>query len=201
MDHGKITSVNAGNIIALHDLANELLYQRRVVHVETGADLVIVSVGKLGLNLYQSGKGIHAAWNAAKKPGGTVLLLAPCQDGPGAVGYKETMEAIQGMDLDPALHWVIDNTCSRDTFRIGNQKPVDTLRILKTLGEGQIKILSEMDPDELIKTYRIGAIPDRGSPQESLKEYVNQFLDEKPKALIYILRDAGLYIIPDDEQK
>jgi lactate racemase len=200
MDHGRITSLNAGNIISLHELANKLLYQRRVVHVETGADLVIVSVGKLGINLYQSGKGIHAAWNAAKKPGGTVLLLAPCQDGPGAVGYQETMEAIRGMALDPALHWVIDNTCSRDTFRIGNQKPVDTLRILKTLGEDRIKILSEMDPDELNKTYRIMAIPDLGSPQESLRGFVNQFLDEKPEALIYVLRDAGLYIIPDDEK-
>ena len=198
MDHGKITSINAGDIIALHDLANKLLLERRVIHVETGADLVIVSVGKIGINLYQAGKGIHAAWNAAKKPGGTVLLLAPCQDGAGAAGYKDTMEAIQGMELDAALNWVIDNTCSRDTFRIGNQKPVDTLRILKTLGENRIKILSEMDPDELKDVYRIAAIPDLGSPEESLKGYVSQFLAEKPDALIYIMLDAGLYIIQDD---
>lgn len=201
MDHGKITRLNAGNIIALHDLANELLYQRRVIHVDQAADLVIVTVGILGLNLYQAGKGTHAAWNAAKKPGGTVLLLAPCQDGVGTAGYQETMEAIQGMELDPALSWVIDNTCSRDTFKIGNQKPVDTLRMLKTLGENQIKILSKMDPDELLKTYRIVAIPDLGSPEESLRGYVRQFLDEKPDALIYVLKDAGLYIIPDDEEE
>ncbi len=200
MDHGKITSLNAGNIIALHDLANELLYQRRVIQVETGADLVIVSVGKLGINLYQSGKGTNAAWNAAKKPGGTVLLLAPCQDGVGTVGYQESMEAVQGLDLDQALNWVIDNTCSRDTFRIGNQKPVDTLRMLKSLGENRIKILSEMDPEELLRVYRLVEIPDLGSPQESLRNYVNQFLDEKPDALIYVLKDAGLYVVPEDEE-
>ncbi|MCJ7716876.1 MAG: lactate racemase domain-containing protein, partial [Anaerolineales bacterium] len=99
MDHGEITSINAGDIIAMHNLANDMLYARRVIQVEKPADLVIVSVGKQGINLYQSGKGIHAAWNAAKQPGGTVLLLAPCQDGVGAIGYQESMEAIQDMDL------------------------------------------------------------------------------------------------------
>lgn len=200
MDHGQITCLNAGNIIALHDLANELLYHRRVINVDKAADLVIVTVGGVGINLYQAGKGTHAAWNAAKKPGGTVLLLAPCQDGVGSVGYQEAMQAVQDMDLDSALDWVIDNTCSKETFRIGNQKPVDILRMLKSLGENKIKILSEMDPDELFETYRIAAIPDLGSPEESLRGFVSRFLDEKPDALIYILQDSGLYIVPDDEK-
>lgn len=200
MDHGQITGLNAGNIISLHDLANKLLYHRRVIHVDKAADLVIVTVGGVGINLYQAGKGTHAAWNAAKKPGGTVLLLAPCQDGVGSAGYKDAMEAVQDMDLDQALNWVIDNTCSKETFRIGNQKPVDVLRMLKSLGKNQIKILSEMDPDELLHTYRIAAIPDLGSPEESLRGYVSRFLDEKPDSLIYILQDSGLYIVPDDEK-
>ncbi|MFL7814424.1 MAG: lactate racemase domain-containing protein [Anaerolineales bacterium] len=199
MDHGEITALNAGGILAMHDLANKLLYDRRVIHVDQPADLVIVSVGKLGLNLYQSGKGIHAAWNAAKQPGGTILLLAPCQDGVGAQGYQDSMEAVQGLDLDQAMHWVIDNKCSLETFRIGNQKPVDTLRILKTLGEGHIKILSEMDPQELRNVYRLEAIPDRGSPQSSLRGFVEDYLAENPGALVYLLRDSGLYIIPDQK--
>ena len=199
MDKGEITALNAGDIISLHGLANELLYKRRVINIEEPADLVIVSVGKLGINLYQSGKGIHAAWNAAKQPGGTVLLLAPCQDGPGTIGYQETMEAIQGMDLDQALNWVIDNKCSRETFRIGNQKPVDILRILKSLGEGQIKILSEMDPDDLQNIYRLQALPDRGSPRDSLRSFLDQYLAQNPSALIYVLKDAGLYVVPQSQ--
>jgi nickel-dependent lactate racemase len=197
MDKGEITSLNAGNIISLHDLANELLFKRRVIKVDKPADLVIVSVGKLGINLYQAGKGIHAAWNAAKKPGGTILLLAPCEEGPGAEGYRETMEAVQDMDLDQALNWVIDNKCSLETFQIGNQKPVDSIRILKTLGENRIKILSEMDPQELQKTYRMESVADQGSPRESLRFFVDQFLNDKPDAIIYILKDSGLYIIPE----
>jgi len=199
MDHGEITSLNAGNIIALHNLANKLLYKRRVVHVESSADLVIVTVGRLGINLFQAAKGINAASYAAKKPGGTLLLLAPCGDGVGSAGYQEAMEAVQDMDLEKALEWVIANTCSKETFRIGNQKPVDVLRMLKSLGKNQIKILSEMDPDDLLKTYRLVATPDLGSPEESLRGFVTHFLDEKPDALIYVLKDAGLYIIPDDQ--
>jgi nickel-dependent lactate racemase len=198
MDRGEITLLNAGDILTLHEMAQEILFHRRVIKVNQLADLVIVTVGKLGINLYQAGKGVHAAWNAAKKPGGTVLLLAPCEDGVGTAGYQETMEAIQEMDLDEALSWVIDHKCNRETFRIGNQKPVDTLRILKSLGENRIKILSGMDPDELRRVYRMDPLPKLGSPQEALRVYLDKFLTEKPEALIYVLKDGGLYVVTGD---
>jgi nickel-dependent lactate racemase len=196
MDHEEITQVNAGDIIALHELAVELLFPRRVIHVDQPADLVIIPAGKLGINLYQSGKAIQAAWNAAKKPGGTVLLLSHCQDGVGAPAYQKNMRAIQGMELDQAMEWVMDNICGPDTFQIGNQKPVDTLRILKSLGNGRIKILSEMDPVELKEVYRLDPLPDKGSPQASLRDFLEGFLEAKPDALVYLLRDAGLYVVP-----
>ena len=198
MDQGEITQLNAGDILTLHDMAQEILFHRRVIKVNQPADLVIVTVGILGINLYQSGKGIHAAWNAAKKPGGTLLVLAPCEDGVGTVGYQETMEAVQDMGLDEALSWVIDHKCSRETFRIGNQKPVDTLRILKTLGENRIKILSGMDPDELRQIYRMDPLPKMESPLETLRVYLDKFLTEQPEALIYVLTDAGLYIVIEE---
>ncbi|MCK4801979.1 MAG: hypothetical protein KAS84_08300, partial [Anaerolineales bacterium] len=90
------------------------------------------------------------------------------------------------------------NKCSRETFRIGNQKPVDSLRILKTLGENRIKILSEMDPDELRQIYRLDPLPDQGNPRDTLRNYLDQFLTENPEALIYVLKDAGLYVIPGE---
>jgi nickel-dependent lactate racemase len=195
LDKGEITCINAGNIITLHDMAQEILLSRRVIKVDKPGDLVLVSVGELGINLYQAGKGIHAAWNAAKKPGGTVLLLAPCQDGAGTLGYQETMEAIRDMDLDQALDWVLENKCSLDSFRIGNQKPVDTIRILKSLGKNRIKILSEMDSNKLHEIYRLDPIPDKGSPQESLRSFLDSYLSENPAALVYIMKDAGAYIV------
>lgn len=199
LDGGEITYLNAGDILSLHETAGEKLAIRRNLEVQRPADLVLVSVGKLGINLYQAGKGIHAAWNAARKPGGAILLLAPCQDGAGAPGYIETMDAIQGMNLDQALEWVIDHKCSVETFRIGNQKPVDSLRILKTLGEGQIKILSEMDPEELRHTYRLDPIPHTGTPQESLRAFFSHYFEENPEALVYVMSDAGLHVTPQEE--
>jgi hypothetical protein len=108
------------------------------------------------------------------------------------------MEAVKEMDLDQAMVWIIDNKCSRETFRIGNQKPVDSIRILKSLGENRIKILSQMDPEELRTVYRLDPLPDRGSPLESLRGYLERYLYEKPDALIYVLRDSGLYVIPQE---
>jgi len=198
MDHGEVTQINAGDIISLHELAAELLYDRRVIHVDQPADLVIISTGEIGINLYQSGKAIQAAWNAAKKPGGTILLISRCQDGVGSAGYQESMEAIRGMDLDQAMEWIINHKCSLETFRIGNQKPVDTLRILKSLGTDKIKILSEMDPGELKDVYRLDPLPDKGSPQETLRDFLDKFLEDKPDALIYLLRNAGLYVVPEN---
>ena len=194
LDQGDITYLNAGDILSLHQVAQEKLAARRVIHLDQPGDLVIVTVGNLGINLYQAGKGIHAAWNAAKKPGGEILLLAPCQDGVGSPGYQETMEAVQTMDLERAMAWVINNKCSVETFRIGNQKPIDTLRILKSLGEGKIKILSEMDPEVLRKVYRLEPLPKKSSPRESLRAYLEEFTRRQPDALIYVLNDAGLYI-------
>ena len=106
------------------------------------------------------------------------------------------MEAIKDMDLEHALGWVLSNKCSRENFRIGNQKPVDTIRILRSLGEGQIKILSEMDPKELCEVYRLDPIPDKGSPQESLRAFLDGYLSKNPAALVYVMKDAGLYVVP-----
>jgi hypothetical protein len=189
MDHGEITLLNAGDILTLHDMAQETLFHRREIKLNQPADLVIVAAGVQGINLFQSGKSIHAAWNAAKKPGGTVLLIAPCEDGVGIAEYQETMEVIQDMELEEALSWVIDHKCNRETFRIGNQKPVDTLRILKSLGE------NGMDPDELRRVYRMDPLPYRENLQETLRVYLDKFLTEKPEALIYVLKDPGLYVV------
>jgi hypothetical protein len=72
---------------------------------------------------------------------------------------------------------------------------VDTLRILKTLGENRIKILSGMNPDEIRRVYRMDPLPNLESPQETLRRYLDKFLTEKPEALIYVLKDPGLFIV------
>lgn len=190
----KIVLLNAGNIISLHEMAGGLLKPLRIIDVDKPADLVIVTTGELGLNLYQAGKGVHAAWNAAKK-GGKILLLAKAQDGVGNQAYHDTMIAIKEMDLDTALTWVVENKCSEETFRIGNQKPVDLLRILK---DNQIDMITEMDHKELKETFRINPIEIKGTVQETIRNYVASFLKAKPEGSIYIMADAGNFVKPKE---
>ncbi len=197
LDHGEITYLNAGDILQLHEIVKDKLRMRRVVKVDQPGDLVIIPVKEQGINLFQAGKGVNAAWYATRKPGGTILLLAPCYDGVGSEGYRETMEAVQGLPVGQALEWVIDHKCSVETFRIGNQKPVDILRILKSLGNGGVKILSEMDPERLRNVYRYDSLPGADHPAQAFGSYLDRYLEENPQALIYVLKDPGLYIIPD----
>ncbi|MBS3750782.1 MAG: DUF2088 domain-containing protein [Anaerolineales bacterium] len=196
LDHGEITYLNAGDILTLHETAKERLEKRRVVQVQEPGDLVIIPMSDRGINLYQAGKGINAAWNAARKPGGTICLLAPCYDGVGSEGYKDSMEAVRDLPIDQALKWVIEHTCSVETFHIGNQKPVDILRILKSLGEGRIKILSEMDPKTLRDVYRLDPLPQAIDPQKALQTFLTTYLKENPQAVVYLLKDPGLYVVP-----
>ncbi len=191
----KIVHLNAGNIISLHELARDLLKPLRIIEVEKGADLVIITTGELGLNLYQAGKGVHAAWNATTK-GGTILLLAKAEDGVGNKAYHETMLAVKDMNLEDALIWVVENKCSEETFKIGNQKPVDLLRILM---DNQFDMITEMDHKELKETFKINPIEITESVQETLKKYVNNFLAKKPDGLIYVMADAGIYVKPKEK--
>ncbi|HUU78636.1 MAG TPA: lactate racemase domain-containing protein [candidate division Zixibacteria bacterium] len=188
----KIVELHAGDIISMHKLAKNLLNPLRIIEVDRGADLVIITTGDLGLNLYQAGKGVHAAWNAVKK-GGKILLLARAEDGVGNQAYHDTMLAVKDKNLDEALEWVVANKCSEETFKIGNQKPVDLLRILK---ENQIDMITEMNHKELKDTFRINGIEIKGSVQETLRNYLSDFLKNNPNALIYIMSDAGIYVIP-----
>ncbi|MHA2226733.1 MAG: lactate racemase domain-containing protein [Candidatus Hodarchaeales archaeon] len=191
MEGEDVALLNAGDINSLHELVLEALKPLRIVEVDEPADLVIVSTGALSINLYQGGKGFHAGWNAVKQ-GGDVLLLAHCPLGHGSQNYYDTMQEIDGMDLDEAQAHVIATKCSIDNFKIGNQKVVDLIRILKRC---TCQMITEMDQTLLESTFRIKYVPRAGSIQESLRAWINNYREQKNKdPLVYILPDAGNYI-------
>ena len=197
INDGKIVYLQAGDIIECHKAASPALRDLRVVDVEEPADLVFVSVGELGVNLYQAGKGIHAAWNAIRHDRkGWIVLLAPCEDGIGSAAYEEAMEAAKDLEVQDALRFVIETYGSEKTFKIGNQKPPDLFRILLDVAEGNIKVVSGLDPDELRKIYRMeGCKPDNPHEvQKILRDLVTRFLKENTDPKIYVLDDPGLLI-------
>jgi nickel-dependent lactate racemase len=197
VNDGKIVYLQAGDIIECHKAASPPLRELRVVDVDEPGDLVFVSVGELGVNLYQAGKGIHAAWNAIRHDRkGWIVLLAPCEDGIGSAAYAEAMEAAKDMEVQDALKFVIETYGSEKTFKIGNQKPPDLFRILLDVAEGNIKLISSLDPDELRSVYRMeGCRPDGPREvQKMLRDLVTRFLKENPKPRVYVLEDSGLLI-------
>lgn len=199
--HDEIVYVNAGDLIGLHNNAAPMISKLRTVEVSRPGDLVIVSVGTLGINLYQAGKGIHAAWNAVRKDGkGKILVLAPCPDGAGNDAYLDAMNSIKGKPIPEALEYVLDHYCSPETFNIGNQKPVDLLRILKDVGEGNIEMITEMDGEQLISTYRLAKVPFKGSVTGTLREYLRRFFSQwkGENPVVYVIPDPGTLVLLRD---
>jgi nickel-dependent lactate racemase len=190
MEGDDIVILNGGDINSLHKLVLETLKPLRIVEVEDPGDLVIVSTGALSINLYQGGKGFHAGWNAVKQ-GGNVLLLAHCPLGHGSQNYYDTMQEIKGMDLDKAMNHVINTKCSIDNFKIGNQKVVDLIRILKRC---TCHMITEMDKEELEDIFQIKFVPRTGTVQESLRTWLQKYHEENKEAIVYVLPDAGNYI-------
>ncbi len=197
--HGDIVYMQAGDLIECHNAAAAPLKKLRVVDVDEPGDIVFVSVGELGLNLYQAGKGVHAAWNAVRHDQkGWIVLLAPCQDGIGNQSYEDAMDAAKDKNVKDALRFVIETYGSEQTFKIGNQKPPDLFRILLDVAERNIKIITELNPQKMGEVYRMEALnPD--NPDECpkvLRELVQKFLDESgvSQPRIYILDDPGLLI-------
>ncbi|MHA2298161.1 MAG: lactate racemase domain-containing protein [Candidatus Hodarchaeales archaeon] len=191
LEGDELVILNAGNILSLHEMAVDFLKPIRVVEVDEPADLIIVSVGPLGVNIYQAGKGFHAGWNAVKQ-GGDVLLLAKCEQGHGNENYYQTMKDIRGKNIEEGMRWVINNKCKIETFKIGNQKPVDLLRILKRC---TLHMITEMKKDELENVFRVKYVPRKDTIQESLREWIRNYREEKNKnPLVYVLPDAGILV-------
>jgi len=197
VNDGKLVYLQAGDIIECHKAASPPLKKLRVVDVDEPGDLVFVSVGELGVNLYQAGKGIHAAWNALRHDKkGWIVLLAPCEDGIGSAAYAEAMHAAKDLEVQDALRFVIETYGSEQTFKIGNQKPPDLFRILRDVAEGNIKVISGLDAGELRSIYRMEgcSVKSHTEVQAMLRDLVNRFLKENPNPKVYVLEDPGLLV-------
>ena len=195
MDCGHIVHLAAGELGALHSAAAPVLEGLRVVDVERPGDIVVVSAAAQGINLYQAVKAIHCGWNAVRKDGrGRIVVLALCSDGVGNEAFRETMSAVAGLPPREAMRKVITERCGPDTFRIGNQKPVDLLRTIDTVGEERVNVLTEMDPRELKDVFRLAAIPVGDDPAEALRESLKGYAGEHERPRIYLVKDPSVLV-------
>ena len=87
-----IAGVFAGDLVAAHRRGVEFVSQVMLETLDHQADAVITtSAGyPLDLTFYQAIKGITAASHIVK-PGGKILLLAACEEGPGAPEFRRML--------------------------------------------------------------------------------------------------------------
>ncbi len=175
---GEVFAVAAGDVRAAHEASIRPWDDVYRVPLERTADLVVASCGGApkDLNLYQAHKAIlHAA--RATRPGGVLVILAACEDGPGHPGFFRWFD-----------HPTIEEHARavRAEFAIPGQTAW-SLRDLAT--RHRLYLISDLDP---ALTARTGARPAR-SVQDAL-EQARPYLPAHPFAIV--LPDAG-WVLPD----
>jgi nickel-dependent lactate racemase len=83
----EIYALFGGEVEAQQKAAVEVLKEVYGVAVPAMADVTVASSYPLETNLVQSGKAILSA-DAVTKPGGTIVLVSACSDGPGPMIYE-----------------------------------------------------------------------------------------------------------------
>jgi len=206
--NARLVSIAGGDLMETHLRAIERLSSVYVASVKKPADIVIISARQTGINLYQSGKAYNAAKKAVRK-GGWILLLSQCKDGFGNDEFKNLMKVsapifreLDGMLAAAApaerarLIEEYTDRAMRATqkevmadFKIGKQKPVDLLVVLKHVGYGHLAIIQDGLSDEEMELVPLSYVGKKG---ESARARLEAWIAEREK------EDKPTYCIMDD---
>jgi len=209
----KLVSMAGGDLMETHQRAIDKLCMVYVATVSKAADIVIISARQTGINLYQSGKAYNAAKKAVKK-GGWIILLSECKDGFGndefrnlmkvsAPIFRELEQKLKGASpaqaaklkeehIDRAMHET--QAAVMADFKIGKQKPVDLLDVLRHVGYGHLCIIQDglSDEDRLLVplTYV-------GKKGEAAGERLRAWIAEREKEgkPTYVVMDDPNYLV------
>ena len=209
----RLVSMAGGDLMETHQRAIEKLCMVYVATVGKPADIVIISARQTGINLYQSGKAYNAAKKAVKK-GGWIILLSECKDGFGNDEFRnlmklsapvfreleEKLRTAKAPDAAKLREEYIDRAM-HDTqkavmadFKIGRQKPVDLLDVLRHVGYGHLCIIQDGLSDEDRLAVPLTYVGKRGEPVEArLKAWIAE--REKEGKPTYIVVDDPNYLV------
>jgi nickel-dependent lactate racemase len=137
-DKKEIVQVLAGEPKDVMNAGIPLAKEICQVQVPCTYDIVIASPGGYpkDLNIYQAQKGLaHASLVA--RTGGTVILVAACEEGGGSHAYERW---VQGFDSNEAVLAGF----AREGFRVGPHK---AYQIAQDATRVNVRLVSEMDPD------------------------------------------------------
>ncbi len=134
-----------GNPVSAFEQAVEYFCSRRNQSINQLGDCVLVSAGGYPQdnNFYNSHKSLNLAIHSIK-PGGSVILVARCQDG---MGNEKFLKLMQEHNIDQLLNY------PEEKIEIGGHRAFVTAKILK---QYKVYVLSEISP-KILKS--IGFIP------------------------------------------
>lgn len=178
----QLVYLRGGEIFAAHRKAAERLKGVWTAQVKERPGVVIAGAQTSGINLYQAGKALHAAFKAVKS-GGHIMLAAPCRDSFGNEEYRKLMllasevlerESGRAAGIRAAKLAVLDAV--KKNFRIGKQKAVDFFLILEFVGWGHLHMIQEGMSEADKKILPFAFWGDGSEPaQERLARWVERF--------------------------
>ena len=167
----KTSRVFFGNPRFAFEQAVEYFCTQRKQTITQPADAVLVSAGgyPYDKNFYNSHKSLNLAIRTLK-PGGSIILIARCQEG---IGNEKFLKLMQENNIDQLLDY------PEDKIEVGGHRAFVTARILK---EHKIYVLSELEP-EIVKSIGFKPIIQLNDAIEEIKKESGN--------------DYKLYIIPN----
>ncbi|MBW2307231.1 MAG: DUF2088 domain-containing protein [Deltaproteobacteria bacterium] len=205
---GDLVFSKGGEVLAVHKLAARTIPEVWTVKVRRSPDVVIAGAKNVGVNLYQAVKATHAAYNAVR-PGGIILTAAPCPDSFGNEAFKGLMKIAADVfhehqnkpDMNPYIPMAMSAvlTAVRADFRIGKQKPVDMIRILKHVGWGHLHWIADgLSPEEQ-KILPFVFYGDSSAPAgERLRRWVRRYL-EATNHTFTVLNNPGYLVLVEQD--
>ncbi|MBN2414098.1 nickel-dependent lactate racemase [candidate division KSB1 bacterium] len=174
---GNVVQAETGPILETQGRICPTVYDLYTTPVEEKAEIVIASAGGFpaDVNLIQSHKSIHHAYQAVK-PGGMIVLLAECPEGVGSETFMPYFEENSSADI---------GRCLLNDYKINGH----TALSLKTKTENsRIYFVSKLDKEIVRKT---GMLP-CSTIEEALSFVLKELKAVNPKG--YILPFANLYL-------
>ena len=195
---GDLVYLEGGEIFSAHRAAASRLKDVWTVKLSRRPEVVICGAGALGINIYQAGKVIHAAYTAVERRG-MILTVAPCRDGFGNEEYRKLMTIAADTislheDHDRAIEQatlkVLDAV--RRDYKIGTQKAVDFFRILEFVGWGHLHIIQDglTAEDRKILPFTFWGEPERPA-EKRLAGWVEKYGSGKT---ITVIDDPGYLV-------
>jgi len=198
---GRLIFLNGGDILGSFYRAIPPLRRTWTAVLKTPADVVIINARHEGINLLQAGKAFNSAARAVR-PGGRIVVLAPCPDGFGNDEFKDLMRISAdifrkagGQITSNTIDEAITKTQCRilKGFKMGYQKPVDLLMTLRHAGWRHLYLLQDGlhrgEADEILPFMQVldAAV---APPPRILSELISAWEGERPRYLI--LDEPGL---------